>query len=311
MAEELNSGNNTPPQKSYEKAEKDHKLKTLVWLFGALLVASIAYIAYSFNENKENQEYLMQQKQEIVGELARMEHQYDGVTLDNDSLNTKLLEQQERISGLRDSVDRMKAYPYLLRKYKKLVETMKKEKRQLFLLADSLDRMNQILVTQRDDAEQKLQEQTIMSEKLADQNVELAKKVEQSAVIELFNLKAEGVKVSSSGKIRPTSRARRTDKVRVCMTIGRNKLTEVGDKTIFVRIATPSNALLGSNLGNTFTVGGESMNYSAKTSIYYEQDALDVCVFVDGFGEEFTKGVYLVAVYADDKFIGETELLLK
>jgi|LGVE01.1.fsa_nt_gb hypothetical protein len=313
MSDQIKKENKMSSLQKHEKAEKDHKLKTLAWMFGVLLVGSIAYIVYSYNEHKEVEGYLIQEKNEIESELASMENQYEGLRIDNDTLNMKLMAQQERISGLRDSVSQMKASIYLLGKYKRLIKTMKAEKRQLFLLADSLDRMNQILVVQRDNAEQKLQEQTIMSEKLADQNFNLAKEVEKGAILDVFNLRAEAVKVSSSGRVSITDRSRRTDKMRVCMTLGRNKLTKVGEKTIYVRVATPNDILLGlSTPGNhSFDVDGERMDFSAKTSIYYEQESLDVCVFVDGNQDEFVKGVYLVAVYADGNFIGETEINLK
>lgn len=311
MSDKSNTENNLTPRQVQENSDKSHKLKVLVWIFGALLVGALVYIIYSYGANKENEEYLIQQKEEIVGELAQMELQYDGVQLTNDSLNTEMLNQQEKISSMRDSLDQMKAYPALLRKYKRLVNKMKKEKRQLFLLADSLDRVNQILVVQRDSAEFKLQQQTIMTERLANQNLNLAKAVEKGAILDVFNLKSEGVKIGSSGKISKTDRARRTDKIRVCLTLGRNKLTKSGEKSIYVRIATPDNVLLSSPGEKSFVVDGERMNYSAKTEVYYEQEALDVCVFVDGSQYEFIKGVYLVAVYADGNFIGETEMMLK
>lgn len=311
MSNQISNQNNLNPRQSQEKAEKDHKLKILVWLFGVLLITALGYIVYSYGVNKENEEYLIQQKEEIVGELAQMELQYEGVKLNNDSLNSEMLVQQEKISSMRDSLDQMKAYPALLRKYKRMVNRMKKEKRQLFLLADSLDRVNQILVVQRDSAEMKLQEQTLMAERLANQNMDLAKAVEEGATLDVFNLKAEGVKISSSGKISATDRVRRTDKIRVCMTLGRNKLTKIGNKTIYVRVATPDNVLISEPGENSFIVDGEKMNYSAKTDVYYEQESLDVCVFVGAGQYDFKKGVYLVAVYADGKFIGETEMMLK
>lgn len=311
MSDQIKKENNLTPKQSQEKEEKDHKLKVLVWIFAILLISALGYIIYSYGINKENEEYLIQQKEEIVGELAQMELQYEGVQLSNDSLNTEMIGQQERISSMRDSLDQMKAYPALLRKYKRLVNRMKSEKRQLFLLADSLDRVNQILVVQRDSAEMKLQEQTLMTERLANQNLDLAKAVEKGSILDVFNLKSEGVKISSSGKISASDRARRTDKIRVCMTLGRNKLTKTGNKYIYVRVATPDNVLLSEPGGNSFIVDGERMNYSAKTDVYYEQESLDVCVFVGANQYEFKKGVYLVAVYADGKFIGETEMMLK
>jgi len=312
MSDQLDKQNNMSSMQAQKKAEQDHKLKVLVWIFGILLVSALGYIVYSYGVNKENEEYLIQQKEEIVGELSQMELQYEGIKLSNDSLNTQMLDQQERITGMRDSLDKMKAYPAILRRYKRMVDRMKREKRQLFLLADSLDRVNQILVIQRDSAEMKLQQQTRITERLASQNLDLAKAVEKGAILDVNNLKAEGVKISSSGKISTTSRSRRTDKIRVCMTLGKNKLTKVGYKDIYVRVATPDDVLLTPSTDkNTFVVDGEKMEYSAKTQIYYEQESLDVCVFVDEASYEFKKGVYLVAVYADGNFIGETEMMLK
>ena len=313
MSEKLNKENNTSNYASQQKAESMNKLRTLSWMFGALFILSVGYIVYAYFESKEVEEYLIQEKNEISSDLANLRNQYNGVVIENDTLSTRFRENQERIEGLRDSVDQMKASVQVLRKYKRLVRQMQNEKKQLFLLADSLDRMNQILVVQRDLAEEKLQAQTIMSEKLADQNLKLAKEVEKGAVVDIFNLRAEGVKVSSSGRVSETTRARRSDKVRVCMTLGRNKLAKVGEKNIYIRIATPDNKLLGVSIPGekSFTVEGEKLDYSAKTVVYYEQDNLDVCIYAEGSEDELIPGVYLIAVYEDGFFIGETEMKLK
>lgn len=313
MSIELNKDNNASPIENRAKAEKDHKLKILVWMFGILLVGALAYIVFAYNDHKEVEAFLVQEKLEIQGELAQMENQYSSMRINNDSLNSKLLLQQEYIAQMKDSVKDMKATVYMLYKYKKLVKRMKAEKRELFLLADSLDRMNQVLIAQRDQAEDKLQQQTVMTEKLADQNLELAKAVEKGSVLDVVNLSAEGVKVSSSGKISSTTRYRRADKIRVCMTLSRNKLTDIGEKSIYIRVATPNDVLLGSSVAgdHSFSINGEKMDYSSMTKVYYEQESLDVCVFADAQDGELVKGTYLIAVYSDDSFIGETEMYLK
>lgn len=313
MSEKISKENNMNTAASQQKAESLNKLRTLSWMFGALFILSVGYIVYAYFESKEVQGYLTQQKNEIEGELATLQNQYNGIVIENDTLNTKFREQQLRIKGLKDSVSQMEASVQLLRKYKKLVRQMQSEKRELFLLADSLDRMNQVLVVQRDLAEQKLQEQTIMTEKLADQNLKLAKEVEKGAVVDVYNLRSEGVKVSSSGRVSETTRARRTDRIRVCMTLGKNKLAKVGEKNLYIRIATPNDKLLGVAVPGekSFSVEGEKLDYSAKTVVYYEQENLDVCIYAEGTEDELVPGVYLIAVYEDGFFIGETEMKLK
>jgi myosin heavy subunit len=293
--------------------DNSRRLKVIAWIFGMLFLGALVYIVNAYNNHKNIQEFLIEEKEAIEGELARIENEYDLKKSENDSLNVKLSAQHERISVLRDSVQQMEASVRLLRKYKKLINTLKEEKKQLFHLADSLDRMNQVLKAQRDTAEMKLVVEKKLSQKLANQNEKLAKDVEEGSKLDVLDLRAEAVRVSSSGKVSETSRAKRTDKIRVCMTIARNKLTEIGEKNIYVRVATPNEILLGKQLGNnrTFMVDGVKLQYSAVSSVYYEQDPLDVCVYVDGTESEFVKGKYFIAVYSDGYFIDETVMELK
>ncbi|MCK5824754.1 MAG: hypothetical protein KAG96_05035 [Ichthyobacteriaceae bacterium] len=307
------SKENKDYSKSIENRDKAHKLKTLTFLFAALLVMSIAYILYAYHDHKEVTDFLKQEKAEVEMDLAQMENEYKAMTLDNDSLNTQLNFQTIRISEMRDSVKQMQASVYLLRKYKRMVRNLKAEKKQLFLLADSLDRMNQILIAQRDTVEQKLQKQTLRAEELEDKNQRLTQNVKKGSVLDIYNLKAEAVKIGWSGKITTTQRSRRATRIRVSMTLGRNRLSEIGEKTIHVRISTPEDKLMGVVAAGTkeFSIEGRKMDYSAKTRVHYEQQNLDVSVFVEGTEDEFVKGTYLVAVYAEGQFIGETEISLR
>ena len=54
-----------------------------------------------------------------------------------------------------------------------------------------------------------------------------------------------GVIERSSGKQIPTERARRSDKIKVCFTVAKNKLTEAGDKELYVQVIDPKNNVLG------------------------------------------------------------------
>lgn len=311
MSEQIKQEDNFYSSLNENKEEEGNKLKGIVWLFVILLIGSISYTIYSHYEHESIEKYLEQEKLELQSELAKMENQYEGLKIDNESLNVKVIEQQEQISVLKSSVSRMKASVRLLKKYKSLLKKMKSEKRQLFLLADSLDRMNQILVAQRDNAESKLQEQTLMSEKLADENIQLAKVVEKGSVLEISGLKVDGVKVSRSGKMSPTKSAKRVSKIRICMNLNKNNLAKSGDKTVYVRVASPTGDLVGNSDDKVFMVEDEKMNYSAKTDFYYEQTSLDICAFVDADEEGFVKGEYLVAIYVGNYFAGETTLTFK
>lgn len=295
-----------PDQKNNKKSSS-----LIVWILGGLLLACVAYIWHSQNERKEVEEYLIMEKEQAIEDLTSLEESYDMMLITNDSLNTEVTEARDRIVTLRDSIQDMKASVALLGRYKRQVAQLKREKRELFLLADSLDRMNQILTVQRDKAEEDLKEQAAMNRKLSDQNLKLAKNVEEASILGIRNVRSNAIQVSSSGRVRTTKRARKTDKIRVCFTFEKNKLAEASDRDIYVRVATPDDKLLGSEKsGNYFEINGERLQYSGKTNIFYENEELDVCVFVDGYKDEFVRGTYLVGIYADGQFIGETEMEL-
>lgn len=53
------------------------------------------------------------------------------------------------------------------------------------------------------------------------------------------------------------------------------------------------------------------MQFSGAKEVLYENQDLDVSVFVEGVPGDFVEGKYQVYVYADGKEIGRTQMLLR
>jgi len=60
-------------------------------------------------------------------------------------------------------------------------------------------------------------------------------------------LKGFGVIERTSGKLIPTERASRVDKIRVCFTVAKNTLVQAGDEELYVQVIDPKNNTLGLN----------------------------------------------------------------
>ena len=115
----------------------------------------------------------------------------------------------------------------------------------------------------------------------------------------------------NSGKLVSTSRARATDKFKVCFTIADNVIAEAGDREFYIEVLGPQGNVLGEGLTKT-TEEGNSLTYSKGTNFYYENDALDVCDYINKPSGDFQDGNYMVNVYDNKlKLLGTSSFELK
>ena len=175
---------------------------------------------------------------------------------------------------------------------------------------DKLKVQNSYLATSLDSTRVRLEERTIFTDSLLMQNNALAEVVSNAAVLGATNMKGFGVIERTSGKFIPTERSSRTDKIRVCYTVAKNKLVRGGDQELYVQVIDPKSNTLGLNEQVTF--GGKSLNYSIISKFNYENANLDICEFVASKGKsDFQKGRYIVNVYNEKDLVATSEFTLK
>ncbi len=284
-------------------------LKILIGVLGALLLILGIFTYKFYNEEKQNQAILQQEKDLIESELGELITKYDNAIALNEVMDDHLLKAKERIVVLLDSVKDNEANLALISKYRREVSKLKKERDRLFKLADSLTTANAQLGKDLDSTSVALNKRIIFSDSLQMQNDKLADIVERGSALTAANIKAEGVRVRNSGKISTTSKASRAEKVRVCFTLSPNKLTEKGDKELFVQVVNPENNLIGDKVSVNFDDG--VLTYSGRNKIFYENDALDVCILVDAAEGELVKGNYVVNLFSGPRLISNTQFELK
>ncbi|MES2812868.1 MAG: hypothetical protein V4670_10405 [Bacteroidota bacterium] len=151
---------------------------------------------------------------------------------------------------------------------------------------------------------------------LRDKNRELAKKnLANESIISLtknltaVNVVANGVKIVANNIIE-TKRFNATEQVKVCFTLLENKAAIKGDKDIYIQIVNPDNKVVSKN-GEIIESNDKLLRFSAKTNVYYDNEDLDVCVFVDPNKQQMTKGDYEINIYSGINLIGSTVFSLK
>ncbi|WP_025742473.1 hypothetical protein [Aquimarina pacifica] len=284
-------------------------LKILIGVLAALLLILGIFTYKFYNEEKQNKAILQQEKDLIESELGELITKYDNAISLNEVMDDHLLKAKERIVVLLDSVKDNDANLALISRYRREVGKLKKEREKLFKLADSLTTANTRLATDLDSTSVALNQRIIFSDSLQTQNSKLAEIVERGSALTASNIKAEGVRVRNSGKISAAPKANKAEKVRVCFTLSPNKLTEKGDKELFVQVINPQNNLIGDKVSVNFD--DAVLTYSGRNKVYYENDALDVCVLVDAAQGELVKGNYVVNLFSGPRMISNTQFELK
>nr|WP_321245517.1 chromosome partitioning protein ParA [uncultured Psychroserpens sp.] len=283
-------------------------LKIALGILLALFLGTGFYTSKLYNEKKENEASLTREKQQVMADLSTMAKQYDVAIGENEVSNERLEEARGRIQGLMDSLKISQNSVSSLWRYKKKFMALQEEMTVLMTENDNLKVENSLLASTLDSTTVQLAERTVFTDSLLVQNTQLAEVVENAAVLQTTDLKGFGVIERSSGKLIPTERARRSDKIRVCYTVAKNRLVGSGDKELYVQVLDPLNNVLGSNEQIQFD--DTVLNYSLISKFNYENRNLNICEFVAP-NDEFEKGRYVVNVFNDKELISSSEFTLR
>lgn len=287
---------------------KNTGLKIALGILLALFIGTGFYASKLYNEKKENEATLTQEKQLVMTDLNNMAKQYDIAIGENKVVNEDLINARNRIQGLMDSLQISQNSVNSLLSYRKKYLSLQEEMNVLLTENDKLRIENSMLATSLDSSNVRLAERTMFTDSLLVQNTELATVVENAAVLQTVALKAYGVIERNSGKLIPTERARRSDKIRICFTVAKNTLVGAGDKELYVQVLDPSDNVLGANEQIEF--GETVLNYSLVSKFNYENRNLDICEFV-GPRTSFAKGRYVVNIFNQKELVSTTEFSLE
>ncbi|MFV0566679.1 MAG: chromosome partitioning protein ParA [Flavobacteriaceae bacterium] len=294
-----------------ESKKSGNGLKIALGIVLALLVGTGLYTLNLYSNSKQVEKDLTEQKQLVMNDLNTMAKQYDKAIADNDVANKDLVEARARIQGLIDSLKISETNIKSLWGYKQKYLTLQKEMDALMAQNESLRIQNSYLASSLDSTRVRLEERAVFSDSLLQQNTALAKVVSDASVLSAVQLKGSGAIVRTSGKVVPTERAGRSDKIQVCFIVAKNALVQAGDQELYIQVVDPNNAILGLNEQVQFD--DVTLNYSTISKFNYENTNLNVCEFVTGKNgsDDFEKGRYIVNVYNEKNLVAVSEFTLK
>lgn len=246
--------------------------------------------------------------------LENMIAQYDDMTIENQSMADSIQAQKDKIASLIQELDDAKGdrKHYMSKVYmlQKETETLRSIMKDYIRTIDSLNQVNQGLVVDLDNTKQNLNNVTTERDDYKVQTENLTEKVNKGSKLSAFSFLTEGIKEKSTGSYKETDRAASCTHIRSCFTLGENTIATPGDKTLYMRVITPGGSVLYNSNNNTFKAGDQSLLYSDKKSVNYQNQQVDVCIFhkLNGVIE---KGNYVCQIYCEGVMIGTDTFVLK
>ena len=283
------------------------KFIALIVLFA--IVAGIGWVLY-YTESQRSAETIVQlenstdEKEKVTSELNDMLVQYDDLMTSNDTLNDKLVEERAKIQELLDEVKKVKSASYWqINKYKKELGTLRQIMKGYIYQIDSLNTLNVALQEENLTVKNQYTQVQDKNKELEDKNTNLLETVDVAKTLRAMNVNA--LPINAKGKYK--KKVSKVEKIKVCFTLAQNKVVEPGEKSLYIRIMTPKNKVLGKEI---ILVDEQEVICSAKRFVQYDNRDLDVCVFWTK-DHEITAGIYKVEVYERGKLIGNTSFELK
>jgi len=293
------------------ETKNNNGLKVFAALLGVVLLGTIVYTVSLYQDKKKTESDLTTEKELVVEDLNSLKSEYDKAILESNATNEELVSARDNIARYIDSVKTMKADISSLSRYRRQVGVLKAEREKLLKQVDSLTRSNTLIAMQRDSTYVELEKQTVFNDSLVVQNTNLAQAVEKGSALNLSKINVDAVKERNNGKMVSTSRARATDKFKICFTVADNVIAEAGDREFYLEALDPQGNVVGQSMSKT-NDNGASITYSKSTSFYFENKSLDICDYLNKPAGDFQDGQYMVNVYDDNlKLLGTSQFTLK
>ena len=256
-----------------------------------------------------------QQRADFQAEVDSLLRVHNELKENYGELSTQLAEKDSIIQADAEEIKKLLDTQWDYNRIKKKVTELQAISQKYVHQLDSLYVVNQELVAENERIREEVQEERKQNKSLQRQKEELTNKVNQAAVLRIYNLSANPVRFKGGSQETVTDKAGRTERIRVDFTVGQNDLVSAGGKNFYLRIADPSKNIISKGMGDeyAFKYQGELLQYTEKIHVNYENKEKDVrAYYIKPSGQEMLPGYYFVDIYDDnDNLVGQTTFSLR
>jgi hypothetical protein len=303
-----------------EEKEKSNKKKGLIlWIIILLLMGTNGYTIWLLLqeqsrvvEQKVVTETVIVERDNVKSDLLVLQKDYEGIVAKDAAMQKDIDEKKARIEELIVEAEKHKGDAYMLSKLRKEAETLRSIMQGYVRTIDSLNTLNQNLVAEKKTVLKQLDVEKEKQNTLVKEKEELKTTIAKGSILTCFNVSAKAVLFKKGGKKEiETTKARKTEKIKVSFSLGENKIAKSGEKTVFIRIMTPDGKELAKSYDETykFTFNKSSGYYAGKETLNYANVEISGVTYCEGQGE-FVPGNYVIDITCDGVVIGNGSIKL-
>ena len=281
---------------------------------GAMAVAVIALGVMLYLRSEENHK-LDLEKQSLAMELTIMKEDLLSQVGENDSLNAFIQYETTRLSTVIDSINSVNVQnKKQLTNYRYRLSGMKKENASLVSRLDSTNTAYAILKLREQMVADSLNNAIAANQNLTGRNASLTTTVAQGKQLVLASSRLTPVRITGSGKERSTKKAKRTDRINVCVTLAKNRISDQGERVLYVKLFAPNGKPVDAPESNKAVVGGEQSGFNGSAKITYTGDAQEICIAANRATDapiKLAPGIYTAAIMTNSYVVGTVAIELR
>ena len=280
--------------------------RIVIIILSVILVAISALYFGIHRQQMLDNELLRADRDSIQNDLGRLMEDYDNLHVANDSISASLDIERGRADSLMNQLRKERRWSLAkIKQYEKEVGTLRTVMRGYLHQIDSLNSLNQKLITENISYRKEISSATLRAEMAEEKAAELDNKVRAGAVI-----KARGIRLTGlNARNKEVSRIRNAERVRVDFVLTANELTTPGNKAVYMRLTSPDGYVLTTEAMPTFEYEGERLSYSAMREVDYQNQDLEVGIYFTSSG--FAAGTYRMELYTEGRLIGQAQVAMR
>lgn len=255
------------------------------------------------------------QRSELQNDLNDLMEKHNSIKAEYGALSDTLSKKDSIILANAKEIQELLNYKWEYAKVNKKLELLRKISQGYVHQLDSLYTVNRELGEENEKIRQQYSKEQDRTRELSKDKEKLNEKITLATVLKAYSISTVGVRLTGSGKEKETDKASKIERVKICFTLGENKLVEPGRKTIYVRIVRPDDVVVTQKVDGdyTFVFNGQTLEFTSKQEIDYQNKDTSTCIYWTKKSKEESAmvGTYNVFIYADGFEIGTSSFILR
>ena len=303
-----------------EQPEKEKKKRAVIfWIIILLLLGTNGYTIWLLFKEKNKlvaqkviTETIYVERDHVKSDLINLQKDFENLQTNDKRLQKDIDEKKAKIEELIKKAEKHKGDAYIIAQLRKETETLRAIMQGYVHTIDSLNTLNIKLIAEKKTVLKQLDKEKEKQNELIKEKDELKTTIEKGSLLTCFNVFAKAVGYKRRGKKEiETTKAKKTQKIKVSFSLGENKLTKPGEKTVYIRIMTPDGKEMAKSYDENykFIFNKNSGYYAGKETLNYANAEITGVTYCEGSGE-FVSGNYIIEVTCDGVVIGNGSLKL-